>query len=84
MKIPGDIMWGCSCGHVFYGEEPPEECEKCNLLDSFMIMPEEIVKLRESEMLEEKLELEDIKQRNVKLSNKKNSSSRNIKRRSKK
>ena len=52
MKIQGDIMWGCSCGHIFYGEEPPEECEKCNSLDSFIVMPEEIIKSREIDMLE--------------------------------
>jgi len=84
MKIQGDIMWGCSCGHIFYGEEPPEECEKCNSLDSFIVMPEEIIKIREIDMLEEKLELDKAEPKNAKLPKKKDNSSKQNRRRSKK
>ena len=49
------FMWECSCGHVEYSEEAPEECVKCGKLDSFIKMPEEIVeeRLKESENIEQ-------------------------------
>ncbi len=43
------FMWECSCGHVEYGDEEPEECEKCGKLNSFIKMPEEIVEERMKE-----------------------------------
>lgn len=47
------FMWECSCGNVVYGDEEPEECEKCGKLDSFIKMPEEIVEERLKESAEE-------------------------------
>jgi hypothetical protein len=38
-----------------YGEDMPEECLKCGALDSFLKMPEEILKVREQEMAEDEL-----------------------------
>lgn len=34
--------WECECGHIEYGEIPPEECPKCHDIDSFTKLPEEI------------------------------------------
>jgi len=36
-------VWECECGHLEYGETPPEECPKCHRVDSFTKLPEEIV-----------------------------------------
>jgi len=52
------FMWECSCGNVCYGEEAPEECRKCSSLDSFMQLPEDIVKLREEDIMEEDADTE--------------------------
>lgn len=41
------FMWECECGHIEYGENPPEECPKCYKIDSFTKLPEEIVEERE-------------------------------------
>ena len=40
------FMWECECKHIEYGENPPEECPKCHKIDSFIKLPEEIVKER--------------------------------------
>lgn len=47
------IAWECSCGEVVYAEESPEECDKCGNLDSYLKMPEEIIKTREEEVKNE-------------------------------
>ena len=47
------FTWECSCGHIEYGEESPEECSKCFSLDSFVKLPEELVNERSREMPEE-------------------------------
>lgn len=52
MSIAG-FMWECSCGNMAYGETPPEECSKCNKIDSFIKLPEEIVKEREKDIIKE-------------------------------
>ena len=52
MSIAG-FMWECSCGNTVYGETPPEECDKCNKIDSFIKLPEEIIKEREQDLKEE-------------------------------
>ena len=49
----GGLAWECSCGKVVFSDEAPEECEKCGKLDSFMQMPEEILKSREEDLDEE-------------------------------
>lgn len=36
-------VWECECGHIEYGETPPEECSKCHRIKSFTKLPEEIV-----------------------------------------
>lgn len=46
------FMWECKCGNTIYGEESPEECDKCFRLDSFVQLPEEIVAEREKDMVE--------------------------------
>jgi len=46
------FAWECSCGHTEMREEMPEECFKCGSLDSFMKMPEEILKSREQDLIE--------------------------------
>ncbi len=52
MSIAG-FMWECSCGNIVYGETPPEECDKCNKIDNFIKLPEEIIKEREQDLKEE-------------------------------
>lgn len=47
------FMWQCSCGHVEYGDENPEECNRCGQMDSFVKLPEEIVEERERELKED-------------------------------
>ena len=46
------IMWECECGHVESGGEAPSECSECLKLDSFMKLPEEIVKDRDGSIEE--------------------------------
>ncbi len=50
------IMFECSCGEIFYGEEAPEECSKCKKLGGFVQLPEEIVKEREEDIKAEEFE----------------------------
>ncbi|MCK4553107.1 hypothetical protein KAT80_02800 [Candidatus Pacearchaeota archaeon] len=45
--------WECECGHIEYGENPPEECKKCGKINSFAKLPEEIVDEREKNEWEE-------------------------------
>jgi hypothetical protein len=35
------FVWQCDCGHIEYGDYPPEECASCDSLDSFMKVPED-------------------------------------------
>lgn len=44
------FVWECSCGHIEYGEEMPEECPECFRLESFAQLPQEIVEEREKDM----------------------------------
>lgn len=57
--------WECSCGHIVYEDESPDQCPSCNKVDSFVQLPEELRTERENsflddsfqeELLEEKLE----------------------------
>ena len=52
MSIAG-FMWECSCGNAAYGENAPEECEKCHKIDNFIKLPEEIEKEIEKDLKEE-------------------------------
>lgn len=47
MAISG-FMWECDCGRVDYGEYPPQECSKCNGIDSFLKVPEDLIEEREA------------------------------------
>ena len=50
------FAWECSCGHIEYGEESPEECTTCSRLESFVRLPEEFIAEREKEMSEDLIE----------------------------
>ena len=52
------LVWECSCGKMITAEEPPEECVKCGNLDSFMQIPEDVLKSREQEIFEDDDSLE--------------------------
>ena len=45
-------MWECECGHIEYGEFPPEECKKCWQLDSFLEVPEDLIDEKKDKILE--------------------------------
>ena len=49
-------MWECECGNTAYGEDAPEECPKCNQINSFVKLPEEIAKERHEDEMEDVLE----------------------------
>lgn len=44
-------MFECVCGKISYGDNAPEECPSCKELDSFIELPDEIVKEREEDMI---------------------------------
>lgn len=46
-------MWECDCGHIEYGELPPEECNKCWQSNSFIEVPEDMVDEMKDHILEE-------------------------------
>ena len=48
MKQQG-FMWECECGNVNYGEYPPRECPKCQAIDVFTKVPEELREEKEAE-----------------------------------
>lgn len=50
MRVSG-FAWECSCGNMEYREDTPEECGKCGSLDSFLKMPEDLLKAREQDLL---------------------------------
>lgn len=63
--MPKKDAWECSCGHIVYEDESPDQCPSCNKVDSFVQLPEELRTERENsflndsfqeELLEEKLE----------------------------
>lgn len=66
------FAWECSCGHVEYGEESPEECSSCNRLESFVRLPEEIIAEREKEMSSDLMEEDLISFKQTKKTQKKN------------
>lgn len=47
MNTKVGLVWECACGNIVHGEEAPEECEKCSALDSFIEIPEDVLKSRE-------------------------------------
>ena len=44
-------MWECECGHIEYGEFPPEECGKCWKLNCFIEVPEDLMEERKDRVL---------------------------------
>jgi len=39
--------WECQCGYVNYASAQPEECPDCMSINSFVQLPEEIIRERE-------------------------------------
>lgn len=50
--------WECSCGHIVYGDESPDQCPSCNKVDSFVQLPEELRTEREHSFLEDSFQEE--------------------------
>lgn len=49
-----NLMWECaSCGQIAYNETPPQECEKCWKLNSFVRVGEDDVDAKREEDLVE-------------------------------
>lgn len=50
-----NLMWECAkCGNIEYGKNPPEECEECWKLNSFVQVDEDEVEAkREADVVEE-------------------------------
>ncbi len=42
MTKPKSSMWECECGAIAYGEMPPQECDDCGSLNSFLKVPEDL------------------------------------------
>ncbi|MCH7568264.1 MAG: hypothetical protein IIA87_02480 [Nanoarchaeota archaeon] len=57
-----NFMWECECGHTEYDKISPQECIKCWKINSFIQVPEEIVREREKSMSKEDMidELEEM------------------------
>ncbi len=58
------FVWECECGHIDYGEYPPQECPDCSAIESFAKVPEDKIEELEAENVlklsqEEKLGDED-------------------------
>ena len=47
------FVWECSCGNIEYSELAPEECTKCNNIESYIKLPEELVVEREKDMVQQ-------------------------------
>jgi hypothetical protein len=43
------LVWECGCGNIEYGQYPPEECSRCEAVDSFIKVPEDEIEEREAE-----------------------------------
>ncbi len=50
------IMWECKCGHLEYGEEPPEDCPKCLRINNFTQVPEDLMEQKTGGLLMEEKE----------------------------
>jgi len=46
-------VWECECGHIKYGETPPDECPRCFRINSFTKLPEEIVDERSKDEIDD-------------------------------
>ena len=56
-----NLMWECNCGHIEYGQAPPEECEKCWEANNFAQVPEDKVKDKaEEKVVESKIDKDNI------------------------
>ncbi len=51
-------MWECECGHLEYGKNPPEECDKCWQINSFTKVPEDLREEKENNFVEEEIAYE--------------------------
>jgi len=51
MVNKGNTVWACKCGEIEYGEYPPEECDKCWRVNSFLEASEEIIAKNEENIL---------------------------------
>jgi hypothetical protein len=51
--VSKEIMWECDCGRVEYGEFPPEECNKCWKINSFLKVSEDMVEQMKDRVLED-------------------------------
>jgi hypothetical protein len=47
------LSWECNCGNIEYSKELPEECPSCLALESFVQLPEELIKEREENVAQE-------------------------------
>jgi hypothetical protein len=52
--VEGDV-WKCDCGNIAYGENPPAECTKCGSLNTFALVPEDMVQELEDNYIVENL-----------------------------
>lgn len=54
-----EMAWQCDCGHVEYSLSPPQECEECYKLDSFIQLQteKEITDFDDEEMFETPIKL---------------------------
>lgn len=54
------FAWECECGHIEFGNYPPEECSQCQGIDSFLKVPEDEIEDRVAEnVLAQRPEEED-------------------------
>lgn len=37
------FLWECECGHVEYGETPPQVCKECLSIETFDKVPKELI-----------------------------------------
>lgn len=48
-------MWECKCGKIVYGKHPPDECERCWKINSFIKIPEDIREEKENNFVGEEI-----------------------------
>ena len=47
-KKNSGFMWECECGNIEYGEYSPEDCKKCDAVNSFTRVPEDQIEEKEN------------------------------------
>ncbi|NCN98847.1 hypothetical protein GW923_01540 [Candidatus Pacearchaeota archaeon] len=56
---PGNLMWECdSCGKIEYGGNPPEECEECWKMNSFVQVDEDELDIKREANIVEKIKID--------------------------